>query len=131
MVTRLTQKYKITCDRCGKEVFREEHDSFTGVDPGGFHEVSFTDENKYLAKGDVCGECYQEFCELSENFFDEVNRVNEMNKDKPQAILKKRSPRSRTTLYACPLCSYVFESREIDPKDMRCPHCKEELGGII
>jgi hypothetical protein len=69
MLTRLAQKYKIACDRCGKEHIREE-----GVmDDAVFRHITISNEIKYLAKADVCAECYEELCVFVENFFDEVN----------------------------------------------------------
>jgi hypothetical protein len=73
METRLAQKYKITCDRCGKECIREE-----GVmDDTKFRYISINDDVKFFERADLCGECYEEFCEFVENFFDEVNKENE------------------------------------------------------
>ncbi len=70
MVTRLTQKYKITCARCGKEHVREE-----GVmDDAVFHHIEISDEVKFFERADLCGECYEELCVFFENFFDEVNK---------------------------------------------------------
>lgn len=70
MLKRLAQKYKIECDRCGKEHVREE-----GVMDGAtFRHIAISDEVKYVVNADLCGECYEEFCVYTENFFDEVNK---------------------------------------------------------
>lgn len=70
MVTRLAQKYKITCDRCGKEHVREEG----VIDDAVFRHIAISDEVKYVVNADLCGECYEELFEYMENFFDEVNK---------------------------------------------------------
>ena len=71
MLTRLAQKYKITCDRCGKEHVREE-----GVmDDVDFHYVTISNENGRIGACDLCEDCYKEICEFVENFFDEVNKT--------------------------------------------------------
>lgn len=73
MVTRLAQKYKITCERCGKEHVREE-----GVmDDAVFRHITISNEIEFLARADLCGECYEELCVFVENFFDEVNKHDE------------------------------------------------------
>lgn len=71
MITRLTQEYKITCDRCGKETFSDELER--GHD---YHRVSFVADYPHLATKthDVCSACYKDFIELSQCFFDEVNK---------------------------------------------------------
>ena len=74
MYERLTQKYRVVCDRCGKEWHADETQS------SGLSSVAFVEEEAVLvygkakAKGGVCEECYNDFCEIAENFFDEVNR---------------------------------------------------------
>lgn len=135
MLTKMTQKYKITCDRCGKECIREE-----GVmDDTVFRHISISNEVSFLARADLCGECYEELCEFVENFFDEVNCVNEgvpeekpkeKPKVKPKAIYLGFSQHDCESHYRCPLCGDAFGSWCIDMKDVRCPNCKAELGGI-
>jgi len=73
MVTRLAQKYKITCDRCGKEHVREE-----GVmDDAVFCNITISNDIRRVAIADLCEDCYKEFEEFVENFFDEVNKHDE------------------------------------------------------
>jgi NMD protein affecting ribosome stability and mRNA decay len=70
MIDRLTQKYRIVCDRCGKEHIREE-----GVmDDAVFHHVTIGDQVKHIVSVELCSACYDELCEYMENFFDEVNK---------------------------------------------------------
>lgn len=70
MITRLTQQFKVTCDRCGKETFCDE------INPPLVYEVAFcTNENiRTYRSGHICSECRKDFCEIAENFFDEVNK---------------------------------------------------------
>lgn len=136
MVTRLTQKYKITCDRCGKT---EICDEFSNTNMG-YNIVQFGTELRTVAKGEVCDDCYEDFLEIAKNFFDEVNRVNEDGPDdkpeekpqeKPDAIIIIRESNNFFgEYYKCPLCGGTFGSWEVDKKDVRCPHCKAELGGV-
>jgi hypothetical protein len=78
MIIRLTQKYKITCDRCGKEEYADEHGygGVKGTDAVEVREISFCRNclHKPIAIGNVCKECYKDFCELAENFFDDANK---------------------------------------------------------
>lgn len=69
MITVLTKQFKVTCDRCGKEELCDDYTK-SSVDYG---EVRFATETKTLKMGGVCKECYKAFCEIAENFFDEVN----------------------------------------------------------
>ncbi len=70
MIIRITQKYMMICDRCGKAKSTDEHEITDE-----FHEIVFTDGGfEPIAKGLACSECYKDFCELAENFFDDVNR---------------------------------------------------------
>ena len=74
MYERITQRFRVVCDRCGKEWQADEKQK------SGLLGVSFVKEDISLiygdakAKGGVCEECYADFCEIAENFFDEVNR---------------------------------------------------------
>lgn len=75
MIERLTARYRIVCDRCGKEWEEYETAYSTGLFP-----VAFVNEDINLgyrgkiADGDVCKECYQDFIDIANNFFDEVNK---------------------------------------------------------
>lgn len=75
MLERLTQRYRVVCDRCGKEWQADEMQQSSGLFP-----VLFAEEDaaliggKVMARGGVCEECYNDFCEIAEIFFDEVNR---------------------------------------------------------
>jgi len=73
MVTRLAQKYKITCDRCGKEHVREEGVMVDAV----FCNITISNDIRRVAIADLCEDCYKEFEEFVENFFDEVNKHDE------------------------------------------------------
>ena len=64
-------RYKFTCDRCGKEQIVE------GEYNRPLHDVSFLGAllfKRQELKGEVCDDCYKDFLELAENFFDEVNK---------------------------------------------------------
>lgn len=127
MVTRLTQKYEVSCDRCGKTEFCDEF-SHSNM---GYNTVQFSTELRIISKGDVCDDCYKDFLEIAENFFDKVNRENEGKpKKKPDAIYLGFSQHDCESHYKCPLCGCSFGSWSINMKDVRCPDCKEELGGI-
>lgn len=62
------------CDRCGKEFLSCEDYN----DKSQF--VSFT-HGKYAQNAEtfkyglVCEECYKDFCELAESFFDDLNKT--------------------------------------------------------
>lgn len=64
-------KYVYICDRCGKE-----------VQNGKFRTILFrhvkSDRNIgelcTAGRGDVCKECLQDFCDIAESFFDELNK---------------------------------------------------------
>lgn len=68
MIERITPAYRFTCDRCGKERFFNE-ESYT---PG--YDIKFANGIRSVKMGGVCSDCYLDFCELAENFFDEVNK---------------------------------------------------------
>ena len=74
MIEVLTRRFRIVCDRCGKEWNADE------TRKSGLFDISFKEEKIELvygdtkARGDVCQECYKDFCEIAENFFDDVNR---------------------------------------------------------
>lgn len=130
MYERLTQKYRVMCDRCGKEWHADEKQK------SGLFDISFKEEKIELvygdtkARGGVCQECYNDFCEIAENFFDEANRRATDDKKKPDAIYLGFSQHDCEAHYKCPLCGKGFGSWSIDMKNVRCPNCKEELGGI-
>lgn len=73
MITRLTQRYKVTCDRCGRETYCDE------TRPTIIHEVVFGEHSLNLPyrSGHACDECYKDFCEIAELFFNESNRVTD------------------------------------------------------
>lgn len=131
MITPINRQYKITCERCGKTEYADADHDLKPLAMG-YKRVSFADEVRTLKKGDVCNECYKEFCELAENFFDEVNKENEGRPvEKPKAILiSKYSNNHFGSMYKCPLCDRPFGSWEVDEENVRCPGCKAELGGI-
>jgi hypothetical protein len=63
--------------------------------------------------------------------FDAVNMKTESKpKRKPDAIYLGFSNHDCESHYKCPLCGHAFGSWSINMKDVRCPNCKEELGGI-
>ena len=127
MHKRLTQKYEVSCDRCEKTEFCDEL-SQPNMD---YNMVKFGTDVRVVAEGDVCDDCYKDFLEIAENFFDKVNRENEGKpKKKPDAIYLGFSQHDCEAWYKCPLCGRSFGSWSINMKDVRCPDCKEELGGI-
>jgi hypothetical protein len=73
MIVKLSAVYKFVCDRCGKEMFPDENGCIEGV-----CEVTFTARGQIkdidIKKGQICEECFAEFCEIANNFFDDVNR---------------------------------------------------------
>ena len=66
--------YRFTCDRCGKEfATRAEHDLKA-------HRVEFGcqqgfENSRAVKCGQVCEECFKDFCELAESFFDDLNKT--------------------------------------------------------
>ena len=68
MITRLTQRYKVTCDRCGKEEFCDEEN------PTALYYAIFKNSIENIKSGNVCSECQKDFEDLAYNFFDEVNK---------------------------------------------------------
>lgn len=132
MVTTTNKQYKIVCERCGKKEYADDkpENHLKPLDMG-YHEISFGDEVRTVAKGGVCRECYKEFRELAENFFDEVNKENEGRPaKKPDAIFVGVSKLFGASNYKCPLCGGTFNDLIVDKKDVRCPDCKAELGDI-
>lgn len=66
MIEQLTPSYKFTCDRCGKAILADEIE---------YNEVKFVYSVFSNAKtGQVCKDCYNDFKELADNFFDEANK---------------------------------------------------------
>lgn len=66
--------YRIVCDRCGKEQHRKEYESVK------IRSISFTCHDitlraRHIKEGDVCEECFKDFCELAESFFDDLNKT--------------------------------------------------------
>lgn len=71
MIVQLSPSYKFVCDRCGKELFPEHHEI------RGIHEIVFTERGISRIRrteGEVCEDCYNDFWEVADNFFHEVNR---------------------------------------------------------
>ena len=131
MFKRLTQYYEFTCDRCGKkETCSESERSQMGLRPVEFRVV--LENRDKVTKGDVCDECYKEFCEIAENFFDEVNKENEGKpKKKPKAEYVGYNSHDCEAFYRCPVCYKTFGTWTIyGKKETRCPHCNEELEDI-
>ena len=64
-------KYIFICDRCGKE-----------LPNGGVRTVLFRHVKSDMnigelctaGRGDVCKECLQDFCDIAESFFDDLNK---------------------------------------------------------
>ena len=71
MIKQLTPKYLFICDRCGREEYKEDDVPEFQVD---FVERSSVFELPTRTKGEVCYNCYKDFCEIAENFFNEVNK---------------------------------------------------------
>ena len=72
MLERLTPDYRFTCDRCGKV-----QESIGKPYLLESYPVSFHNGILMRIQGDVCKECYEEFLEFANNFFDEVNKTAE------------------------------------------------------
>ena len=62
----------LICDRCGKEEFLDD----VWLDAPKIEFVSKESVYKCATRkrGEVCADCYKDFLELAENFFDEVNK---------------------------------------------------------
>ena len=78
MLTRFNPIYKFVCDRCGKEEIIKDEDSI--IPPT----VAFVLEACPIVlpkriKGQVCPACENDFLELANNFFDEVNKERSKN----------------------------------------------------
>ena len=74
MIVKLTPEAKFVCDRCGKEQFPKTDGYF---EDGSIREVSFLDNRIFRESrkaGQVCASCFDEFLEIANNFFDEVNK---------------------------------------------------------
>lgn len=77
MIVKLTPDYKFVCDRCGKEKYPDENHEIVAP-----HEVRFVEDCFIRQKsidGQVCQNCFDEFWELANNFFDEVNKERSEN----------------------------------------------------
>ncbi len=68
MIDQLTPAYRFTCDRCG------EIQEGSKVSELKYYDAEFCNGLRIIKKGDVCKRCYINFCEIAENFFDEVNK---------------------------------------------------------
>ena len=73
MIVRLSPEYKFVCERCGKEIFSDENGCIEGVCGVSFKEQDYI-KDRDIKKGQICEECFAEFCEIANNFFDDVNR---------------------------------------------------------
>lgn len=118
------------CDRCGKTLYSRPNGEMRGI-----YEVKFLDSLRVVKMGDVCESCFNDFIDLASNFFDEVNREKsedkaERAKSKPIAIYLGFCSHDCEAYYRCPVCGKGFGSWSINMKDVRCPRCKAELGGI-
>lgn len=79
MIVQLSPQFKFVCERCGKEILIQDSRYIHTVGK----EVKFTEGTNDLFKmpkeknGCVCDECLEDFRNLAENFFDEVNKGGE------------------------------------------------------
>ena len=93
----------------------------------GKHEEKMTEDVFRLLCFDYKEEAEKALAERS-------NRAAEKNegkqKKKPDAIYLGFCQHDCEAHYKCPLCGKSFGSWSINMKDVRCPYCKEELGGI-
>lgn len=69
MIEQLTPSFRFICDRCGKK-----YDGKNGEMPTRFF-ISFSCSSFPNEHGEVCEECYKDFCELAESFFDDLNKT--------------------------------------------------------
>ena len=72
MIVQLSPRYKFVCERCGKEQFPDKYNEIHGT-----HEIVFTERGLSRIRrteGEVCEDCYNDFWEVADNFFHEVNR---------------------------------------------------------
>ena len=74
MIEQLTPKYKFICDRCGKEEYVKNDIPEREV---GFVAADDIFKVPIRINGQVCYKCFKEFCEIAENFFDEVNKAKD------------------------------------------------------
>ena len=80
MRVQLTPRWKFVCDRCGKELYPSEDGYISNI-----HEVAFIEMNPRNRtfnnpSKEVCEDCFNDFLELANNFFDEVNKVESEDK---------------------------------------------------
>lgn len=68
MIERLNPEYCFTCDRCGAVEFGNEEKVIYA------YPINFSNDARAVNMGVVCRNCYTDFCEIAENFFDEVNK---------------------------------------------------------
>ena len=81
MKVQLTPRWKFVCDRCGKETYLNEGDYIADLHEvvfGEFHPLRITKNSR---SGDVCEDCFNDFLEIANNFFDEVNKVESEDKE--------------------------------------------------
>ena len=69
MIEQLTPSFRFTCDRCGKEQRYTYNKKFPT------YHVSFWSKLAQEQCGEVCPNCYKDFIELAESFFDELNKT--------------------------------------------------------
>ena len=73
MIVKLTPDIKFVCDRCGREEYPDENGYMEIPRTVMFVEERFPSRNKNK-EGQICKICNDEFWELANNFFDEVNK---------------------------------------------------------
>ena len=81
MVVQLSPRYKFVCDRCGKEEYFMNDKVFKLDEVSKFDILFEASKNDYQAneriRGQVCYNCYSDFYEIANNFFNEVNKESE------------------------------------------------------
>lgn len=75
MIKQLEPKYCVICDRCGKERY------YYKLKDGAEEVVTFSCNSSVLGNieksGQVCMDCFKDFWQIAENFFDEANKRQE------------------------------------------------------
>ena len=73
----ITPIYKFKCDRCGREQYQHTNDTPIEAHHVHFAEWTQLKAHSTLKSGEVCEDCYNDFIELADNFFHEVNKEAE------------------------------------------------------
>lgn len=70
MIEMITPRAKFICDRCGTSELLTEDSAYK------IHEVKFIDDCmfKTYKQGQICKDCYSDFIEIADLFFDDVNK---------------------------------------------------------